>query len=376
MRRAVHTPSGHVAIVFATIGGGAATIEDAVSRLIACSRLDMKSDSMNGPPERRFDAAQRAALFGAMFKAIRRRSRLSAAVLPFGMAPVSIDRSADILGPQPREDASALNARCRAVALVAGSGGSQDDIRSFLSDSEYADYADKADDAPCKFCLARDCCLQSSGRGLAFVVTKHGKWSTDFEPAQRITTVAVRDYEFETSTSNVPTLVRRVNPQNWDQSPGGFFVTSQPGTWSNGHWNPGAWKDGGGDLLEQTQWQWNEDASGQISNILRISNLVQSAGAISYDYSLRECIKSNFGLSWRHGGMDVDNGNFSIRSSRASAGRSRVHVEGRKAVRYTSARSEIPEFATFLNLLASTLISLLMHELVYHLTEGLQPNRD
>jgi hypothetical protein len=304
-----------------------------------------------------------------MFAAVRRRSRLVPSVLPAVVAPVSAHRSAVILAPGPQQTALTKMARCRVASLLAASGASDQTLRTIFTPEEFAAYTDKVEDAPCKFCLARETCTDTADGG-GPVVTKHGHWSTDFDPDRRVTSVTVSDYEFELSASSVEILVGRANPQNWAKSPGGFFLKSEPGTWSGGRWTPGPWRPGGGDLLEQTRWQWNEDIASEIYNILRISELTESSGGISYNYSLRECVKSNFGLTWARGGMDVDNGYYTLSSTRVGR-KARVKISSRKAVRYTASPATPPEFAAFVNVLASALISVLMHEFVYHVTDNL-----
>ncbi len=324
---------------------------------------------------RTHSAQERTALLGAMHNAVQRRERFAMAPIPALFAPVSLGRTANLLAAQPNENGAVAAARRTAAALIAGSGGSLSDVGAILSAAELAAYASEVDDAPCKFCLARESGTTAApgpaGQDQVTVVN-HGRWTIDFDPDRRVTSVTISDYEFETSPANVEIVVRRANPQNWADSPAGFFVKSEPGAWSSRRWTPGPWKSGGGDLLEETSWQWNEQMTAQMYNILRISDLAQTPGAISYNYNLNECIRSDFGFGWQRGGMDVDNGYYTLTSTRSAGRRSRVQVAARKAVRYAASADALPELASLLNYMASTVISLLMHELVYHVTDNLE----
>jgi hypothetical protein len=321
----------------------------------------------------RYTASQQAAVLGAMHNAVARRERLVPAPILGSIAPPTLGRISKLLAPQPEEDIEATAARLRAAGLIAGSGAPLTDVGALLSAAELMNYANEAADADCKFCAARASGVASPGEprdGTEVNVVNHGRWTIDFDPDSRVTSVLIADYEFETTPSNAALVVDRANPQNWSRAPGGFFVRSQPGTWLGRRWTPTPWPAGGGDLLEGTRWRWNEQITAQIYNILRISDLGTGTGGISYKYSLSECIKSDFGFGWQWGGMDVDNGYYTLTVARSTRG-SRVRISAKKAVRYAPSPESLPEVASLLNYLAPTIISLLMHELVYHSTDNL-----
>jgi hypothetical protein len=178
-------------------------------------------------------------------------------------------------------------------------------------------------------------------------------------------------------------LAANAHPLRWSTAVPDFFLKSSPAKRDEVGWyeTTGWDSNEGGYLYEVTHWDWNESMSAEVHNILEITN-VSTAGGISYDYSLRECLRSNMGVTWEQGGLDVDEGFYRLRISEPSAYRPGtktalkpeqiawnqgdvvVTISSEKSVRYTPPNVSPAEIGAILNLMAPATVSMLMRRLV------------
>jgi hypothetical protein len=159
-----------------------------------------------------------------------------------------------------------------------------------------------------------------------------------------------------------------------------------------------ATRDGEYDLLEYVTWDWSLQNDGGIANILHITERTpkekgveelvdrirkaadkESPGesarvplpspaayaktrAITYKYKLVRCIQAKFASIWESGGLDVDEGSFTVAWVEENK---TLYVSGDKALRYSHEADIVPGFANMLNMLAPAVTSMLMKQLAY-----------
>jgi hypothetical protein len=193
----------------------------------------------------------------------------------------------------------------------------------------------------------------------------------DFDPETLTTTATVPTFAIEVSTPALGTLLDAGDPRNWSKYVNRFFRRSEPGQLVGQCWNPeaspGAWNaNRGGQIYEIAAWQWNAVSSAEIHNILQISDFERTSCGISYRYALRKCLKSNFGLGWTEGGLDRNEGYYSVAAQRITPrGTWRALVSAEKRVHYAIPYGDPFGVVNLLNLMAPALVGFLMRELVY-----------
>lgn len=198
--------------------------------------------------------------------------------------------------------------------------------------------------------------------------------------------------------------VEASHPPNWSKAIDTFYKQSLPVSWNakaGGFVADEAVAAGGRyDLLEYVTWDWSLQNDGGIANILRIEErmptrlevtklvaaIVEKAGeespheallvprpgspeayqtrhAITYTYRLVRCLQAKFASIWEPGGLDVDQGSFTVAWLPETH---TLYVSGNKALRYSHEADIVPGFANMLNMLAPAVTSMLMKQLAYH----------
>jgi hypothetical protein len=153
-------------------------------------------------------------------------------------------------------------------------------------------------------------------------------------------------------------------------------------------------------LQEFVDWAWTPSLTGGMVNVLAIEeyarddrklgefvdNVVQETGteslseplrpelSIHYTYSLVRCQQSKFVSTWDVGGLDVDEGHLAVVWDQNSHS---LFIESQKSVRYSHQADVFPGFSSVLNLLAPSVISMLMKHLAYEgVRDYLEGKRD
>ena len=240
-----------------------------------------------------------------------------------------------------------------------------------------------------------------------------GPWvDTDIEFDSRTyaTTVTVYSAFTQVDAEAAREFIRVAEPANW-QSRSDFFKQSEPGTWNPaaGIFVPGP-RPGPNDnyqILERAEWEWSPEVTGGVINILDItkynpsdddwqklaldvlSNLaeenndpkiketyaaVQSgayslwgASKINYKYGLFRCLQSRFLASWESGGLTEDDGIYHaiwLPSQTEPTGLLCIKIT--KTLLFSRQADAIEDYSKLLNLLAPSLVSLLMEELAFN----------
>jgi len=189
-----------------------------------------------------------------------------------------------------------------------------------------------------------------------------------------VTKITVNSWIQNVTATEADACVEMSYPPNWSKAIKTFYQQSQPVSWSQkaGGYvanDSVAKRDGQYDLLEYVTWDWSLQNDGGIANILRITEstpdgkgvekLVKkirdaadeetpgesarvplpSGGAyantraITYRYQLVRCIQAKFASIWESGGLDVDQGSFTVAwvSISTNADRLRMSATGRVA---------------------------------------------
>lgn len=219
-----------------------------------------------------------------------------------------------------------------------------------------------------------------------------------------VTKISVNSWIQNVTATEADACVEMSYPPNWSKAIGTFYQQSQPVSWSakaGGYVanDSVATRNGEYDLLEYVTWDWSLQNDGGIANILRIKEqtpdgkgvekLVKkicdaadeespgesarvprpsAAGyaktlAITYTYQLVRCIQAKFASIWESGGLDVDQGSFTVAWVDETK---TLYVSGDKALRYSHEADIVPGFANMLNMLAPAVTSMLMKQLAYH----------
>jgi hypothetical protein len=154
-------------------------------------------------------------------------------------------------------------------------------------------------------------------------VANQGEISATFDPDSNVSSARLEG--FVVLTRDLPTAQRMVNqahPLNWAAASPTLFQRSDPAELRGADWYalPGdrmsaleAWNDPTATyyLYESVEWPWNEFVSYKTENIIEISDLkTKIQNGLSYSYSLKRALRSNFGVAWEIGGLDVDCGDY------------------------------------------------------------------
>jgi hypothetical protein len=120
-------------------------------------------------------------------------------------------------------------------------------------------------------------------------------------------------------------MIDLAHPLHWSKAPGAFFRETVPvesdGTRlddvNNKMAAERAWQrtaEQQAFIFEDVVFPINEDISAEIQNILAVSGFRASKDekrlALRYDYALRRCVRSNFGIVWERSGLDIDGGTY------------------------------------------------------------------
>jgi hypothetical protein len=341
-----------------------------------------------------------AVLLAAVFEGLKRSRDQWAIVIPEAFRPVPLN-SSTLPKPHASESHEEFLRRRRIFAALGSvpKHKAPDGILGQLVDSKaWATFSEERTSCPCKYCLANDLATQDTPHAKLWQrrkVVRHADFAIDFNPDTYITKVSVSNLAVQMPESWAWALAENADPRQWSTAVPDFFLKSNPAKRDQSGWYEEEWDtEAGGDLYEVTRWKWNEGMAAEVHNILEISNVDKAAG-ISYDYSLRECLRSNMGVTWEEGGLDVDEGFYRLQilpltadarpataaatkasksaarvpeseseSESESSGDVLVKISAEKSVRYTTPRISPMEVGTVLNLMAPATVSMLMRRLV------------
>ncbi|HWP07397.1 MAG TPA: hypothetical protein VNN72_16715 [Polyangiaceae bacterium] len=341
------------------------------------------------------DRAERAALLSSEFHGMRKRAPYSSAHVPAGFSgtmPVAPNQIRSILDRAFKQKSSSAGPPSTAERAR------QAEVESAAAHSlrHSAKHAGVIADL-----------LENSSR-LAPPSTRkvpliHDAYTDiDFND-EFVTKITVNSWIQNVTATEADACVEMSYPPNWSKAIKTFYQQSQPVSWSQkaGGYvanDSVAKRDGQYDLLEYVTWDWSLQNDGGIANILRITEstpdgkgvekLVKkirdaadeetpgesarvplpSGGAyantraITYRYQLVRCIQAKFASIWESGGLDVDQGSFTVAWVDETK---TLYVSGDKALRYSHEADVVPGFANMLNMLAPAVTSMLMKQLAY-----------
>ncbi|HEV8548275.1 MAG TPA: hypothetical protein VGQ57_04585 [Polyangiaceae bacterium] len=231
-------------------------------------------------------------------------------------------------------------------------------------------------------------------------VTHDAYTDIDFSREQ-VTKVTVCSWFQGVSEADAERSVEVSHPPNWSTAIPKFYHASLPVSFSKtaGGYVPRKDTPSGGryDLLEYVTWDWSLQGDGGIANILRIEEsrpdaarvaelieqIVQQAReeseqeaarvprptgscdsphAITYTYKLERCIQAKLASNWDSGGLDVDQGSFTVAWLPEN---DTLYVSGDKALRYSYEANIVPGFTSLLNMLSPAVTGVLMRQLAY-----------
>ena len=336
------------------------------------------------------DRAERAALLSSEYYGLRKR-RPTAAHVPAGfsstmpVAPNQIRTILDRALKQKGADAPA-SVRSAQVANAAAYG--------FKGSPQHAGIA--AD--------LRERSVRLVGERSQRIPLRHDAYTDIDLNDDFVTKITVHSWIQGVTEAEAAACVDKSHPPNWSKAIDTFYKQSLPVSWNaqaGGYVEDQAAAGGGRyDLLEYVTWDWSLQNDGGIANILRIeerkptakqlSSLVaaivdkareesdheallvptptserafETPHAITYTYRLVRCIQAKFASIWESGGLDVDQGSFTVAWLPETQ---TLYVSGDKALRYSHEADIVPGFANMLNMLAPAVTSMLMKQLAYH----------
>lgn len=158
------------------------------------------------------------------------------------------------------------------------------------------------------------------------VVNHSARIDLQFDPETNTSQAAIKRFQVVVPYAVVTEMLHLSHPMNWKHTPGGLFRKSDPVDATGGVFDTSTneaavkqkWEKTAGDeafIFEDVVWPLNEDLRANSENIIKIVNFQSVAGlSLSYDYSLQRSVRSNFGIAWESGGLDLDGGSFSARA--------------------------------------------------------------
>ena len=160
-----------------------------------------------------------------------------------------------------------------------------------------------------------------------FAVLNHAaRVNITFDPDTCIASAQISDFQTLLPQSVAERFITLSHPLRWatsgqrlfqrsdavdrDGIPAAFMGLTQAG--AETMWDDHAAGRLGGFIFEDVIWPVNEELTAASANIIRFSNLQRrGASFLEYDYVLQRSVRSNFGIAWEPGGLDIDGGSFS-----------------------------------------------------------------
>jgi hypothetical protein len=227
----------------------------------------------------------------------------------------------------------------------------------------------------------------------------------EFDPETWITT-ASEDVEFDDVPREAALeFFKCADPRNWDAAFPEFFEGTEVGEWtaSDGwqeHRPPIEGDPESFQILERVKWNFSPETQGGGINVLQITgfelvpksqlhrddkdleraftNLSRDLKqfvhepdvgdeicSIKYSYRLYHCVQTKLINTWEPGGLDVDEGTYHATwtPGKKQRGLGNLHIVASKSIRYTQQRNLPEGFASLMNLLAPSIIGMLMRQL-------------
>jgi hypothetical protein len=336
------------------------------------------------------DRAERAALLSSEYHGLRKRRPIAAHV-PAGFAgtmPVAPNQIRTLLDRALRQKGADAPASVRSaqVANAAAYG--------FKGSGQHAGIAAEL----------RERSVELLGERSRKLPLRHDAYTDIDFNEELVTKITVHSWIQGVTEAEAIACVDKSHPPNWSKAIDTFYKQSLPVSWNaraGGYVADETVKERGRyDLLEYVTWDWSLQNDGGIANILRIEERTPSSGelaelvgaivdkageesaheallvprpqseegfetahAITYTYRLVRCIQAKFASIWESGGLDVDQGSFTVAWLKDTQ---TLYVSGNKALRYSHEADIVPGFANMLNMLAPAVTSMLMKQLAYH----------
>lgn len=343
-----------------------------------------------GPNPSTSDRAERAALLSSEYYGLRKR-RPTAAHVPAGFSgtmPVAPNQIRSILERALKQKGADAPASVR-VARVANAAA-----YGFKGSEQHAGIAAEL----------RERSAELGGQRSQRLPLRHDAYTDIDFNEELVTKITVHSWIQGVTEAEAAACVDKSHPPNWSKAIDTFYKQSLPVSWNaraGGYVaDETAPTRGRYDLLEYVTWDWSLQNDGGIANILRIDERKPSPGelsklvdaiiekaadespheallvprpgsqqafetphAITYTYRLVRCIQAKFASIWESGGLDVDQGSFTVAWLPETQ---TLYVSGNKALRYSHEADVVPGFANMLNMLAPAVTSMLMKQLAYH----------
>ena len=337
------------------------------------------------------DRAERAALLSSEYHGLSSKRRPSSAHVPAGFSgtmPVAPNQIRSILDRALRQKGADAPASLRSAQLANAVA------HSLRGAAQHAGLMNEM----------RERSQRLGGEQSMRLPLRHDAYTDIDFSDELVTKITVRSFIQGVSEKEAAACIEASHPPNWSKAIDTFYKQSLPVSWNA---KAGGFvadeavaAQGRYDLLEYVTWDWSLQNDGGIANILRIeerkptqkdvtklvASIVEKAGeespheallvprpgsaeayatshAITYTYRLVRCLQAKFASIWEPGGLDVDQGSFTVAWLPETH---TLYVSGDKALRYSHEADIVPGFANMLNMLAPAVTSMLMKQLAYH----------
>jgi hypothetical protein len=177
-------------------------------------------------------------------------------------------------------------------------------------------------DRSCPYCRLFLKALYLKERIPRIVIVNHtARVDVDFSAVTNISEASIDNFQALVPTWVADELICLAHPFHWNKLPGTLFKKTSP-VESDGSAFPGdqaSWEKLAGSssafLFEDVALPINDTSTAEVQNVLCISAFdpVPKTGqgsALSYEYSLQRCVRSNFGVAFEPSGLDVDSGKY------------------------------------------------------------------
>ena len=193
--------------------------------------------------------------------------------------------------------------------------------RQRLSEMHERRQQHRQQDRSCPHCQLLHETLYTPAKKPPVAVVNHSAHvQLEFDPEMNISEARIENFQVIVPSTVAQQILHFSHPLRWADPPGTLFqrcfpvaedgtrpsrLRGAPDTLEKA-WTQEPRKF----IFEDVSWPINEDLSTAAENIIEIRDFQESAGFLSYNYRLRRCLRTNFGVAWEPSGLDVDGGHY------------------------------------------------------------------
>lgn len=158
------------------------------------------------------------------------------------------------------------------------------------------------------------------------VVNHSARINLNFDPETNTSNAKIERFQVVVPSAVATQIMGLSHPLHWKDTPGALFRRSDPvdamgrsfDTASDSEvvkqkWEKAATQEAF--IFEDVIWPLNEDLRANSENIIKILKFERGTDlSLRYHYSLQRSVRSNFGIAWEPGGLDLDGGHFDARA--------------------------------------------------------------